>query len=80
MEKQKFEAVLTLLVAQIIHLIVEDCQCDELAASKLFYASTVYSLLEQEDTKLWHFSALTLFNMFKEEMKTGTITFPEEAC
>lgn len=52
---------------------------DELTASKEFYNSEVYSLLEQEDTKLWHLSALTLFTMFQEEKETGTITFPEEA-
>jgi hypothetical protein len=35
-------------------------------------------LLEQEETKLWHFSPLTLFNMYDEEKNTGCITFPEE--
>ena len=38
----------------------------------------VYALLEQEETKLWHFSPLTLFNMFDEEQKTGRFTLPEE--
>ena len=52
---------------------------DEITAAKEFYNSKVYALLEQEDTKLWHFSALTLFNMFDEEKKTSSITFPEEA-
>lgn len=78
MEKQKFEAVLMLLVPQIIHLITENYPHDEVTASKEFYDSKVYSSLEQEDTKLWHLSALTLFNMFDEEKKTGTFTFPEE--
>lgn len=35
----------------------------------------LYALLEQEDTKLWHFSSLTLFNMFDEEKKTGSSQF-----
>lgn len=42
-----------------------------------FY-SKVYALLEQEETKLWHFSPLTLFNMFDEEQKTGSFELPEE--
>ncbi len=46
---------------------------------KELYSSKVYSFLEQEDTKLWHLSALTLFNMFDEEKQTGTFTFPEES-
>ncbi len=78
MEKKKFEAMLMLLVPQIIHLIVENYTYGEVAASKEFYSSKVYSFLEQEDTKLWHLSALTLFNMFDEEKQTGTFTFPEE--
>lgn len=79
MEKEKFEAMLTLLVPQVIQLITANYVYDEVTASKAFYRSKVYSLLEQEDTKLWHLSALTLFNMFKEEKQTGMFTFPEEA-
>ena len=79
MEKQKFEAMLMLLVPQVIHLITENYPYDEVSATKEFYDSEVYSFLEQEDTKLWHLSALTLFHMFDEEKKTGKITFPEEA-
>ena len=79
MEKKKFEAVLMLLVPQVIHLIVENYPYDEVTASKEFYSSKVYSFLEQEDTKLWHLSALTLFNMFDEEKQTDTFTVPEEA-
>lgn len=79
MEKKKFEAVLVLLVPQIIHLIVKNYLYDEVTASKTFYSSRVYSFLEQEDTKLWHLSPLTLFHMFDEEKKTGTFVFPEEA-
>ena len=79
MEKQKFEAMLILLVPQVVHLITENYPFDEVTASKEFYDSQVYSFLEQEDTKLWHLSALTLFNMFNKEKKTGTFTFPEEA-
>ena len=79
MAKQKFEAMLMLLVPQVIHLITENYPYDEVSAPKEFYDSEVYSFLEQEDTKLWHLSALTLFNMFDEEKKTGTFIFPEEA-
>ena len=79
MEKQKFEAMLMLLVPQVIHLITENYPYDEVSATKEFYDSEVYSFLEQEDTKLWHLSARTLFNLFDEEKKTGTFIFPEEA-
>lgn len=79
MEPQKFEAMLILIIPQVIELITQRLSMDELTASKEFYNSEVYSLLEEEDTKLWHLSALTLFTMFQEEKETGIISFPEEA-
>ena len=79
MADKKFEAILTLLVPQVINLICGNYPLDEMTASKEFYESKVYSLLEQEDTKLWHFSPLTLFNMFDEERTTGDFQMPEEA-
>lgn len=78
MADKKFEAILILLVPQVVQLICENYLLDEMVASREFYESRVYSLLEQEDTKLWHFSPLTLFNMYDEEKKTGNFVIPEE--
>ena len=78
MADKKFEAILTLLVPQIVQLICENYLMGEVTPCKEFYESKVYSLLEQEDTKLWHFSPLTLFNMYDEEKKTGNFEIPEE--
>ena len=77
MERKKYEAMLVLVVPQVIGLIVKNDGLDEVTAARLFYESRVYSLLEQEETKLWNLSPLTLFNMYDEEQKTGNITFPE---
>lgn len=77
MEQKKFEAMLVLIVPQVIGMIAEKTGLDEVSATRAFYGSQVYSLLEQEDTKLWHLSPLTLFHMYDEEQKTGNITFPE---
>ena len=77
MDQKKFEAMLVLIVPKVTGLIVKNYGLDEVTAARLFYESRVYSLLEQEDTKLWHLSPLTLFNMYDEEKKTGNITFPE---
>ena len=78
MEQKKFEAMLVLIVPKIIALIVQNQGIDEVTASRRFYESRVYSLLEEEATKLWHLSPLTLFHMYDEEVNTGNITFPEE--
>ena len=77
MDKAKFNAMRMLIVPQILQLVVLNYGCHEVEASKQFYGSQVYALLEQEDTKLWQLSPLTLFHMYDEEQKTGTITFPE---
>ncbi len=77
MEQKKFEALLILIVPQVVSLIAQRCGLDEIGAAQAFYASDVYALLEQEELKLWHYSPLTLFHMFDEERTTGKITFPE---
>lgn len=79
MDKAKFESMLILIVPDIVKLIVENYPWDEVTASKNFYNSKVYEKLEDEETKLWHLSPLTLFNMFDEEQKTGDFVYPEEA-
>ena len=78
MDQKTFEAILTLLVPQVIDLIVKNYGIDEISATKAFYESKLYSVLEEEDTKVWHFSPLTLFCLFDEEKRTGKFTFPEE--
>lgn len=78
MDQKTFEAILTLLVPQVIDLIVKNYGLDEISATKAFYESKLYSVMEEEDTKVWHFSPLTLFCLFDEEKRTGEITFPEE--
>lgn len=78
MNEEKFGAVMGILVPQVVRLITEKYLSDELTAAKEFYNSKVYGLLEQEETKVWHFSPLTLFNMFDEEKRTGTFEIPEE--
>lgn len=79
MDQNKLTAVLSLTVPKIVELIVENSRLSELEATQRLYVSRLYALLEDEETKLWHLSPLTLYNMFEEEQKTGGITFPEEA-
>ena len=78
MEAEKYGAVMGIIVPQVIRLIIQNYTYDEITAANEFYGSNLYSLLEQEDMKLWHFSPLTLFNMFDEEKKTGSFELPKE--
>jgi len=79
MELDRFSIALVFLVPQILELVMKEYAVNDEKAAEMFYSSELYSVLEDEKTKLWHLSAHTLFEMFLEELKTGTITFPEEA-
>jgi hypothetical protein len=48
-------------------------------AAKLLYNSAVYAMLENEESKLWHLSPLTLYELLEEELADGNIRYPEEA-
>lgn len=78
MRDLKFEAILPLIVTPVIQLICDNYHLDEITAAKDFYESEVYALLEKEETKVWHFSPLTLFNMYDEERKNGSFVIPED--
>lgn len=77
MEQKKFEAILRIIIPDIIHLIVTHYNTDEITAASIFYSSKVYSLLEEEETKLWQLSSMAIFNMIDEERKSGVVVFPE---
>jgi len=43
-----------------------------------FYKSSLYELLIQEETALWHLSPTTLAEIYKYEQETGILELPEE--
>jgi hypothetical protein len=75
-ESLQFKATLELLVPLIIKEIIKQKSISQEEAFVLLYSSKLYNLMEDEETKLWHLSPLTLL---QEELETGKITFPEEA-
>lgn len=76
---EKFNSILSIvLIPETIGLIVENEGLDELTAINEFYKSQVYDLLSNETTKIWHFSPMTVYNMWKHEKETGEVVFPEE--
>lgn len=66
------------MVPQNIALIVEKEGLDDITALNEFYQSQVYELLSKEETKMWHFSPMTIYMMWKHEKETGEVVFPEE--
>jgi len=79
MNSSKLSTALIFIVPQILELVIREYKVDEEKAAEMFYMSQLYKVLEEEETKLWHLSAHALFEMYKEEIETGSITYPEEA-
>lgn len=76
---EKFNAILSVaLIPQTVALISEKEGLDDISATKEFYNSKTYEYLSKEETKLWHFSPMTLFAIWKSEKETGNVVFPEE--
>lgn len=76
---EKFNSVLSIaLIPQTVALIVEKEGLDDITAMNEFYQSKVYDLLSNEETKMWHYSPMTVYMMWKHEKKTGEVVFPEE--
>lgn len=75
----KFNSILSIaLIPQIIALIVDKDGLDDINAINEFYQSKVYDLLSKEETKMWHYSPICIYMMWKQEKKTGKVAFPEE--
>ena len=79
MNQEKLSALLAILNPAIIQLIMKNKQLSNIDATKIFYNSDVYAMMENEASKLWHLSPLTLYELLDEELETGYINYPEEA-
>ena len=75
----QFNSLLSvILIPQVLNIIEEKEEIDEMEALEEFYNSKTYEVLSNEETKVWHYSALTIYMMWKEEKETGKLVFPEE--
>jgi len=79
MNDNKFSAILSVIVPPVVELIAKRKGISEIAATESFYRSAVYARLSDESSKLWHYSAETLYAMYDDEVSGRTIEFPEEA-
>jgi hypothetical protein len=75
----ELKTMLEMIVPRLIEAITKDGGLTEKDAFTRLYSSKLYEQLARDETKLWHLSVPTLYNMFKEEQETGGITYPEEA-
>lgn len=78
MSEKGIKGMLELIVPRLLRMIMEKKSLTEKEALTQLYASELYRQLEREETKLWHLSIPTLYEMWLEEKESGYITYPEE--
>lgn len=77
MDNGKFPAILPLIIAALTDWIASEYHLDENTAIERLYSTQLYSYLENETTKLWHYSTNKLFDLYKKELETGYSELPE---
>ena len=76
MTEKDFEIMLYGITANVVAKIMELNNWTEDVALERFAQSKVYSYLEREETKVWHYSSLMLAQLFNEE-RAGKFSLPE---
>ncbi len=79
MEEVNIKAMLEFIIPRLVLMLMEKQSLTEKEALTKLYGSELYRQLEREETKLWHLSVPTLYNLWLEEKESGHITYPEEA-
>ena len=77
MGQEKFVAMMPYISADLIYMIVNKQGISEEEAIKKLYASKLYAVLENEETKVWQYSTQMLYALLEQEEKNGDIQFPD---
>ena len=78
MDKDSYIGFMALHSHPIVEKLAQIQNIPRSKALELFYCSAFYRLYERENTKLWHFSNVTLTDLLIQEITTGQIEFPVE--
>ncbi len=76
MNNRSYETLLYGITANVVSKIMEMNNWDEDTAIERFTESKLYTFLENEETKVWQYSALMLAQLFNDE-RSGRLVFPE---
>ena len=76
MSNNEFEDLLYTITANVVDLIMKKTGWNEDIALDRFVRSKIYSLWEKEETKVWHYSATMIAQLFEDE-RSGNLVLPE---
>jgi hypothetical protein len=77
METNQFNLVLQTISTGLVGKIISETGFDEDTAMDKLYSSELYAALENEETKVWHYSVPKLYELWENETKTGQLVLPE---
>lgn len=77
LNEEKFGSLLMLITGALLIEIAKYTNGSEEATVNLLYSSKLYTDLENQKTGIWTFSVPLLFDLWKEEYKTGEINYPD---
>ena len=77
MDSKTFEAILPLIIQDLISLINKNKNLNFNEALHYLYNSKLYEKLSEEESKLWHLSTAKLFLMLEDEKNTKMLTYPD---
>ena len=67
MNPNQFAAIMPYISADLVEMIAEKENISENAAITKLFNSELYAILEQEDTKVWHYSTHMLYSLLEQE-------------
>jgi len=70
----EFEMVLQIIATGLVSKIITNKGLGEDTAIESLYSSKLYAMLEKEETKLWYYSVPMLYDLYNEELVTGSFT------
>jgi len=76
-EKNKFAAILPVVVGGLVNKIIEEMNVSDEEALEMLYNSELYTALETEETKVWTYSIPKLIELYQNEIKTGKLELPD---
>lgn len=77
MNQENFVTLMPYISADLVAFIAEKRGISHEEAMIKLYSSKLYEFLEDEETKVWHYSTHMLYSLFEQEEKTGKIEFPD---